>query len=77
MDGVLCSWDDPPNPEALFPGYQKPYGRYPPGGTFNCRCTPEPVIVPEQIPDTVPVHKNGKITRMNKSAVIKMVGGLI
>lgn len=77
MNGILCCWDDPPNPEALFPGYQKPYGRYPPGGTFNCRCTPEPLIVPEQIPATVKVHRGGQITRMNKSAIIEMVGGLV
>lgn len=74
MEGVLCNWNDPPCPEALFPGYQKPYGRYPPGGTFNCRCHPEPLIIADQLPGTVKVHQGGQLVRMSKAAVIKLTG---
>lgn len=45
MEGVLVNWNDPPNPEELFPQKNaKPYGSYHAGNTFNCRCYAEVVI---------------------------------
>lgn len=46
MDGILCRWDDPPDPELLFPSKQcRDSGtHYHPGGIYNCRCIALPVI---------------------------------
>lgn len=73
MDGVLCRWSDPPNPEALYPKKGvKPYGNYLPGATFNCRCYPDPLFDLNQISFPVRVHVNGKIIRMNKKQFLEM-----
>lgn len=64
MDGVLFNWNDPPNPEALSKGKEKPYGNYAPGSTFNCRCYPAPMIGVEDISWPTKVHINGKIKTM-------------
>ncbi len=43
MDGVVCKWDDPPNPERL--AHEKHvYSAYHPGGIYNCRCVAIPVV---------------------------------
>lgn len=75
MNGVICSWNDPPNPEALFPVRGvKPYGSYPPGGTFNCRCYPEPIVIPMQLTtNSYKVHRNGRLVIMKKSEVLKLI----
>lgn len=73
MDGVLCNWNDPPNPEKLFPGTQKPYGTYAPGCTFNCRCYPEPLVHPSQITGTCKVHRSGSIVRMTRAQVLRLI----
>lgn len=62
MEGVLCRWSDPPNPEALFPMKGvRAHGPYHPGGIFNCRCIALPVIGPEDITFPCKVHVHGKI----------------
>lgn len=43
MDDVICSWDDPPNPELLN-HEKRNYGDYNPGEIFNCRCFPAPIV---------------------------------
>lgn len=74
MDGVICSWRDPPNPEALFPDENKPYNSYHPGCTFNCRCYPEPIVTIYQLnQNSYKVHQNGKIIRMTKAQVQKLI----
>lgn len=62
MDGVLCRWSDPPNPEALFP-YRggRAAGRYHPGGIYNCRCIASPVINPKNLQYPLRVHVNGRV----------------
>lgn len=72
MDNVICSWDDPPNPEALFPSKQKPYGNYLPGATFNCRCWAMPLIRLDDVSWPARVHRNGRIERMNKKEFLNI-----
>lgn len=74
MDGVLVFYNDPPNPEALFPGNGKPYGNYHAGNTFNCRCFQEPVVDVRFLPDVMRVHDHGEIRTMTKAAVLKKYG---
>ena len=73
MNGVICKWDDVPNPEALFPDPKaKPYGNYLPGATFNCRCFAAPLI---RLSDSVwpaKVHIKGKIVKMNQQQFLKI-----
>ena len=75
MDGVICSWDDPPSPEAL--NNEKSYGRYPPGGIWNCRCYPEP-INPDMIAAQLgsgpfKVYRDGKIWTMTLKQLERMI----
>ena len=62
MDGVLCRWDDPPNPEKL--NHEKDYGAYHPGEIFNCRCYAAPLIDYEDVSWPHKVYYNGKISTM-------------
>lgn len=63
MNGILCRWSDPPNPEALFPGddSHNSGGCYDPGCIYNCRCRARPVLAPEDISFPVKVHVSGSI----------------
>lgn len=70
MDGVVCSWDNPPNPEKLE-GHDVDYGPYHPGCIFNCRCFPSPLVTVEQIPSNLKVHLHGTIVRMSKREFIQ------
>ena len=74
MDGVLVFYDDPPNPEALFPGSGSPYGNYHAGNTFNCRCYQEPVVDERFLPDVMRVHDHGEIITMTRAEVLKRYG---
>lgn len=75
MDGVLVFYDDPPNPEALFPGKgQSSYGNYHAGNTFNCRCYQEPVVDIKYLPDSVLLHYHGKVAYWSKSQIKKKFG---
>lgn len=70
MDGVLVFWDDPPSPEALIG--EKTYGKYDPGGIFNCRCYAEPVIDKRSLPERMRVYRNGRIQWMTRSQILKV-----
>lgn len=63
MDGIICRWSDPPNPEALFPGpdAHNSGGCYHPGCIYNCRCRARPVLALEDISFPVKVHISGSI----------------
>ena len=62
MEGVLCRWSDPPNPEVLFPAKGiKAHGAYHPGGIYNCRCIALPMIDPEDIRFPCKAHVRGRI----------------
>lgn len=72
MDKVLCSFDDPPSPEAL--AGEKPVGRYGPGEIFNCRCTPLPLIDLDEVSWPHRVYRGGSIQRMTRAAFIRVAG---
>lgn len=75
MDGVMVFYNDPPNPEALFPAKgRKPYGKYHAGNTFNCRCYQEPVVSIDMLPESIRVHDHGKIVTMTKKQIRKKYG---
>ena len=76
MDGILVFYDDPPSPEALFPGSGKPYGKYHAGNTFNCRCYQEPVVDNDFLPDLIRVHDHGEILTMTKAQLLKKYGNV-
>jgi len=87
MNGILCFYDDPPEPERLFPyGHLnkrtgkwvgvKPYGRYHAGNTFNCRCYQEPVVDVRFLPDVFQYHRHGEIYKTTKAAFIKQFGNV-
>ena len=60
MEGVICAWNDPPNPEKLA-GEKNTYGNYHPAGIFNCRCVPLPVVDLDDITFPARVHYHGAI----------------
>ncbi len=60
MNGVLCRWSDPPNPEGMFGGHDSG-GFYHPGGIYNCRCIALPVIDYRDISFPVRAHVHGSI----------------
>lgn len=70
MNGVVCAWDDPPNPERLC-GVDRNgkrlrvYNSYHAGCIFNCRCTPLPVVDARDLKFPLKAHKNGKIIKIN------------
>ena len=75
MDGVMVFFDDPPNPEALFPYHGRtPYGHYHAGNTFNCRCYMEPVLNIRDLPDSVRLHYHGKVAYWTKAQIKKRFG---
>lgn len=75
MDGILVFYDQPPNPEQLFPLHGvKPYGRYHAGNTFNCRCWQEPIVDDHFLPDEMRVYVNGKIQRMTRKQLLTAFG---
>ena len=75
MDGRLVFYDDPPNPEALFPKKGvKPYGKYHAGNTFNCRCYQEPVVDDMFLPDVFKYHRYGQIYTTTKAKFLKQFG---
>lgn len=81
MNGILVFYDDPPDPEALFPyqtskngGMVKPYGNYHAGNTFNCRCYQEPVVDPMFLPDTFRYYRGGSVQSTTKAKFLRQFG---
>ncbi len=86
MNGILCRYNDNPNPEALFNKYGGPssasrdrkpmqsYGNYGPGETFQCRCYDAPVILWRTVTFPHKVHVGGEIIEMTKTAFYDRFG---
>lgn len=72
MTGVLCRWDDPPNPEKIFGGHDSGTG-YHPGGIYNCRCIALPVIDESDITFPIKFHHHGKITNVNNMNELRRI----
>lgn len=64
MDKVICSYDDPPNPEKLRG--ERSYGNYNPGEIFNCRCYASVLFDVDDISFPHKVCYNGRISYMTK-----------
>lgn len=73
MDGVICSWSDPPSPEALI--HEKSYGKYNPGEIFNCRCYPEVLLDYGDVSWPHKVYLGGRIRSMTLAAFKRLNGG--
>lgn len=69
MHGVICRWSDPPDPEAL--AGEKSYGNYHPGGIFNCRCIPLPIMFLRDIQFPAKAHINGRIVTVSSVEALK------
>lgn len=75
MNNVLCRWDEPPNPEKLFPDKKaKPYGNYLPGATFYCRCQPLPLVRLSDTQWPARIFYHGRIQKMNKEQFLNIKG---
>ena len=73
MDGVLCSFDYPPDPEAFYDGGSL-FGPYQAGCCPNCRCYAEPVVDIEDLPDSFKVCLGGAKPRvMGKKQFLKVM----
>lgn len=64
MQGVICSFTSPPSPEEL--DGQPTVGNYGPGGIWNCRCFPSPIIDLDYEKFPAKVVRNGRIVQMTK-----------
>lgn len=75
MDGVLCSFDYPPNPEAFFDG-KAAFGSYHAGCCPNCRCYAEPIIDENDLPDSFRVSVHGQKPKyMTRGKFLEMTRG--
>lgn len=74
MEGVICRWSDPPNPERL--AGEPSRGAYHPGGIYNCRCIALPVLALEDISFPCKAHANGKIHSIGSIAALKKLYGI-
>lgn len=75
MDGVVCSWDDPPNPEKLN-GEKRNYGSYHAGCIFNCRCTPLPIVDKIDLKFPLTAHRNGRLITIKNLKQFENVFGV-
>lgn len=70
MDGVICNWKDPPDPEKVCG--LKSYGKYHAGDIFNCRCYPEPIVNLDYVTFPAKVYINGTIKMMSRKQFEKL-----
>lgn len=78
VNGVIIAWDEPLSPEEHDPRHeQKPYGRYAPGETFNCRCYPEPLLEFSDVSWPHKVYHNGRLRHMTLAEFKKINGGTL
>lgn len=74
MDGVLCFWDSPPNPDAFY-GQGNLFGAYHAGCCPNCRCYCEPVVDLQYLPDRIRVCvSGGNPVSMTRNQIIERWG---
>lgn len=75
MDGVVCRWDDAPNPERAN-GEKRDYGSYHAGCIFNCRCCALPVVDDLDLKFPLRCWHNGRIQRVDNLTRFKRLYGL-
>ena len=76
MNGVICSWNDPPNPELLA-GEERTYGNYHPRGIFNCRCDALPIVDTADITFPAKVHFHGSIRTVKNIQELQGLFGIV
>jgi len=64
VNGVLCRFSDPPDPEELIG--EESIGRYSPGVSPKCRCYAAPVILWKNVTWPHRVYADGRIQLMSK-----------
>lgn len=74
MEGVVCRWSEPPDPEAM--AGEKSYGAYHPGCIFNCRCWAWVIVSLSDISFPCKVHKGGAIHTVRDLEAFKQMFGL-
>jgi len=76
MEGIVCRWSDPPNPEALS-GKGQIRNSYHPGGVYNCRCVALPITDVRLMSFPCRVHVSGKLVTIRTEAEFrkKFLGG--
>ena len=76
MDGVLCSFDYPPNPEGFFDPKGAQFANYHAGCCPNCRCYAEPLVDEYDLPDSFRVSVHGQKPKyMRKAQFLDMIKG--
>jgi SPP1 gp7 family putative phage head morphogenesis protein len=65
LGGVICSWNDPPSPEALI-GIKSSLGAYSAGNCPNCRCFPSVLLRLSQVEWPHRVYEYGRIKIMTR-----------
>ena len=75
MQGVVCSWSDPPSPERL--AGTRDYGPYHPAGIFNCRCIALPVVDPVlDVTYPAKAYKAGRLVTVRSFMALQELYGI-
>jgi SPP1 gp7 family putative phage head morphogenesis protein len=77
MQGVLCNWNEPPNPELLIHAKHTPPEPYSPGNIYNCRCNALPLTDYDEVSWPHKVYRNGEITTMTLAQFKEISGGQV
>ena len=72
MNGVVCLWAAPPNPEVL--AGEKSSGSYNSGDIYNCRCTQKVLLSLDDVAWPAKVAVNGGIQRMTRAQFAQLTG---
>lgn len=73
LNGVICSWNDLPSPEALI-GVKSTLGRCGPGMSPNCRCVPSVLLSADDVSWPRRVYVAGRLQMMTRAAFQKFTG---
>lgn len=71
MQGVICSFDSPPNPEVLD-GKKNQFGSYGPGTVPNCRCYAAVIVDPDFETFPAKIAIQGKIVSISKKKFLEL-----
>ena len=80
MNGKVVFYSSPPNPEAIANSasngatYEKPYGAYHAGNTFNCRCWQQVIVDEKHLPSSFDLAMGEEESFMNKVSFLKRFG---
>jgi len=75
MEGVIVSWSNPPDPEALAHEPRSRGGPYHAGNIYNCRCYPEPLLDFTDVTWPHKVYVHGRVQTLTLARFKRLVGG--